>query len=84
MADLEGLTRVLLSNGLDKEEILKKLQAEYLFYKKIPSEKAVELAEAVFREVQNSNTKVDDQLVQDLLDFPKTNWLNWCREILQI
>ncbi|HUX98783.1 MAG TPA: AIR synthase-related protein [Candidatus Deferrimicrobium sp.] len=73
MADLEGLSRALLSSGLEKEEIIKKLIIEYLFYKNISTGEAEQLANAVFQEVQNSNFEISDLIVKELLDYPKAN-----------
>ncbi|MFX1297686.1 MAG: AIR synthase-related protein [Promethearchaeota archaeon] len=73
MADLEGLTRVLLDKGLNKSEILNQLIKEYLFYKNIPKLEAVNLAKAVFLEVQNSNREIKDPILQELLNYPKAN-----------
>jgi hydrogenase expression/formation protein len=71
MADLEGLTRSLLRNGLNEEEIIEKIAIEYLFYKNISKEEAEKLARAILQEVKNSNKSPDDQLIQEILEYPK-------------
>jgi hydrogenase expression/formation protein len=71
MADLEGLTRALMARGMPKGEIIQKLIDEYLFYKKISSEEAEKLAKAVFQEVDNSISAIQDPLIVELLDYPK-------------
>lgn len=73
MADLEGLTRVLLDKGVENEEIIEKLIMEYLFYKDIPKRDAMRLANAVFQEVKNSNEPVKDTIIQELLEIPRAN-----------
>ncbi len=71
MADLEGLARTLLAKGLKEEEIIEKLAIEYLFYKNISKKEAEKLARAILQEVKNSNKSLDDQLIQELLEYPK-------------
>lgn len=70
MADLEGLTRKLIEKKFSREEIINALVNEYLFYKSIPEETAKRLAEAVFKEVKNSNKKIEDPIIRELLKFP--------------
>lgn len=73
MADLEGLSRALLARQLPKEKIIQVLINEYLFYKDITRIEAERLANAVFQEIQNSNTPVKDSLIKELLEYPKAN-----------
>jgi len=73
MADLEGLSRALLARQLPKEKIIQVLINEYLFYKNITRIEAERLANAVFQEIQNSNTPVKDSLIKELLEYPKAN-----------
>jgi hydrogenase expression/formation protein len=71
MADLEGLARILLIKGLNEEEIIDKISTEYLFYKTIAKKEAEKLARAILQEVKNSNKALDDQLIQEILEYPK-------------
>lgn len=73
MADLEGLTRVLLDSGMKEQEIVGKLVTEYRFYKDITKNEAERLAKAVIKEVQNSYEKIDNSDIQNLLDYPKAS-----------
>lgn len=72
MADLEGLTRALLSKGLTKEQIIDKMIQEYLIYKEIDHKEAQELAEAVFEECINSRYTGNDKEIQMILDVPNS------------
>ncbi|MDD1779403.1 MAG: AIR synthase related protein [Candidatus Helarchaeota archaeon] len=71
MADLEGLTRTLLTKGLKEEEVIEKVAIEYLFYKNFSKKEAEKLARAILQEVENSNKALDDQLIQEVLEYPK-------------
>jgi len=73
MADLEGLTRALLLKGLNEEEIIEKLITEYLIYKDITNIEAEKLAKAIFQEVKNSNNLVDDQIIMNIITYPRAN-----------
>ena len=73
MADLEGLARTLLAKGLGEEEIIEKIAAEYLFYKDISVSEAEKLAKAILQEVKNSNEPIDNQIIQEVLDYPKAD-----------
>ncbi len=73
MTDLEGTTRALINKKWSKEEIISKLVEEYLVYKEIPEEQAMQLAIAVFEECVTSEYSGEDPLVKAILDIPKAN-----------
>ena len=73
MADLEGLARILLKKGISKDEIIKILKNEYLFYKSISEKDAFELANAVFDEVKNSLIKPENSFTSHVLDINEAN-----------
>ncbi len=70
LADLEGLTKILLENGKNKDEIIDILVKEYQFYKKIATIEARSMAEAVITEVQNTQKKPESELLQKILEIP--------------
>lgn len=72
MADLEGLTRALLSKGLTKEQIIDKMITEYKIYKEIDEKEARGLAEAVFEECKNSQYTGTDAEIKVILDIPNS------------
>jgi len=67
LADLEGLTRKLIEKNLSREKIEGALIQEYLFYKNISNETAKILADAVLKEVENSNKEPKDKIVKEIL-----------------
>jgi len=73
MTDLEGTTRTLINKKWNKEEIISKLVDEYLVYKEISEEQAIQLASAVHEECIRSEYAGEDPLVKDILNIPKAN-----------
>ncbi len=73
MADLEGLTRVLLERypkPEDREEIVERLITEYRYYKDLPTPTLRALALAVIQECENSAKKAKDPVVKSILEIP--------------
>jgi hydrogenase expression/formation protein len=73
MTDLEGTTRQLLEKNWSKEQIINKLVEEYLVYKELSKEKAIQLAEAVWEECKRSEYSGKDPLVKEILEIPNAN-----------
>jgi len=74
LSDLEGLTRRLLIQNKNDEEILKRLVQEYTDFKDIDNELAYKFAKAILTECKSSDlSKVSEPFIKDLLGINKAN-----------
>ena len=74
MSDLEGLTRRLLIQNKNDEEILTRLVQEYIDFKDIDKELAYSLAKAILTECKKSDiSKVTEPFIKDLLGINKAD-----------
>jgi hydrogenase expression/formation protein len=74
LSDLEGLTRRLLIQNKNDEEILTRLVQEYIDFKDIDKELAYTLAKAILTECKKSDiSKVTEPFIKDLLGINKAD-----------
>jgi len=75
--DLEGYCRRELKKGRNENEILQEISNLILKIKfnddKSKSDKAKLLGKAVLEEVKKASKKIDDEFLNELLNFPKSN-----------
>ncbi|MEX2739731.1 MAG: hypothetical protein Q6356_011760, partial [Candidatus Wukongarchaeota archaeon] len=72
MSDIEGLVNALLKKNEQHDSIIQRLCDEFLVYKNISSEQALDMAKAVFNEVLVSNKSLGGFL-GELLSVPESN-----------
>ena len=72
LSDIEGLVNALLKKNEQHDSIIQRLCDEFLVYKNISSEQALDMAKAVFNEVLVSNKSLGGFL-GELLSVPESN-----------
>ncbi|MFX0162690.1 MAG: AIR synthase-related protein [Candidatus Hodarchaeota archaeon] len=72
MSDIEGLVKALLKKNKQKDSIIQRLCDDFLVYKNIGREQALEMAKAVFNEVLVSNKRLGGFL-GELLSVPESS-----------